>query len=111
MSQAERILFLLKSLKSERKISTSELRDKFEFSTCFQTGFINSDVKMIKSILPNLIENDASSARPEGSLEVQNVIWWEHSCASGVVSSAKNHRSLRINSDGFIKFEALEKGL
>lgn len=32
MSQAERIVFLLKSLKSERKISISELRDKFEIS-------------------------------------------------------------------------------
>lgn len=36
-------------------------------------------------------ENDASSARPEGSMEVLNVFWWQHSSKGGQYSSAKVH--------------------
>ncbi len=74
-----------------------------------KTGFSDADADTIKSVLPKLFENDASSARPEGSMEVLNVIWWEHSCRTGDVSSAKVHRSLKINSNGSIDFEAVEK--
>lgn len=58
-----------------------------------KTGFSDSDAAEIKAVLPGLFENDASSARPEGSVEVLKVIWWEHNCASGQCSSAKVHRS------------------
>jgi len=46
--------------------------------------------------LITLFENDASSARPEGSLEVHKVIWWEHNSKLGQYSSAKVHRSLKV---------------
>ena len=62
-----------------------------------KTGFSDDDAKAIKELLPKLFENDASSARPEGSMEVLKVIWWQHSSASGQVSSAKVHRSLTVN--------------
>ena len=71
-----------------------------------KTGFSDDDAAAIKSVLPKLFENDASSARPEGSMEVLKVVWWEHSCASGQVSSAKVHRSLAVGDDGHIAFEA-----
>lgn len=61
-----------------------------------KTGFSNEDASAIKKVLPRLFENDASSARPEGSMEVLKVIWWQHNCASGQASSAKVHRSLKI---------------
>lgn len=61
-----------------------------------KTGFSNEDAISIKNVLPKLFENDASSARPEGSMEVLKVIWWQHNCASGQASSAKVHRSLKI---------------
>lgn len=61
-----------------------------------KTGFSDDDAKTIKSVLPRLFENDASSARPEGSMEVLKVVWWEHNCASGQCSSAKVHRSLNV---------------
>ncbi len=61
-----------------------------------KTGFSDDDAKVIKEILPSLFENDASSARPEGSMEVLNVVWWEHNCPSGQASSAKVHNSLRL---------------
>ena len=62
-----------------------------------KTGFSDDDAKAIKELLPRLFENDASSARPEGSMEVLKVVWWQHNSASGQVSSAKVHRSLTVN--------------
>jgi CRISPR-associated protein Csd2 len=62
-----------------------------------KTGFSDDDAKAIKELLPKLFENDASSARPEGSMEVLKVIWWQHNSASGQASSAKVHRSLTVN--------------
>src|SRR5690606_22091277 len=60
-----------------------------------RTGFTDADAEVIKGILPRLFENDASSARPEGSIQVLKVIWWRHNCKSGQYSSAKVHGSLR----------------
>jgi CRISPR-associated protein Csd2 len=54
-------------------------------------------------MLPKLFENDASSARPDGSMEVLTVVWWEHNNKSGQYSSAKVHRSLKVNSDGSVE--------
>lgn len=62
-----------------------------------KTGFSNEDSAAIKSVLPRIFENDASSARPEGSMEVLKVVWWQHNCSSGQASSAKVHRSLTVN--------------
>jgi CRISPR-associated protein Csd2 len=54
-------------------------------------------------MLPKLFEGDASSARPDGSMEVLTVVWWAHNNKSGQYSSAKVHRSLRVNSDGTVE--------
>lgn len=62
------------------------------------TGFTNDDAEKIKRALVTLFENDASSARPEGSMEVNKVYWWEHNTKLGQYSSAKVHRSLNIES-------------
>ncbi len=61
-----------------------------------KTGFSADDAKKIKEALTTLFENDASSARPEGSMEVCRVYWWEHDCRTPKVSSAKIHRSVKI---------------
>ncbi|GAK05753.1 CRISPR-associated protein, Csd2 family [Geomicrobium sp. JCM 19037] len=61
-----------------------------------KTGFTYEDAEKIKQALVTLFENDTSSARPDGSMEVHNVYWWEHSSALGQYSSAKVHRSLQI---------------
>ena len=65
-----------------------------------RTCFSDEDAEVIKEILPRIFENDASSARPEGSMEVLKLIWWEHNCTSGQYSSAKVHKSLQLNTDG-----------
>lgn len=60
-----------------------------------RTGFSDADAEKIKDVLTKLFEGDASSARPEGSMQVKKVIWWEHNSKSGQYSSAKVHNSLR----------------
>lgn len=75
-----------------------------------KTGFTNEDSNAIKEILPKLFENDESSARPAGSMEVVKVMWWNHGCKAGKHSSANVHKSLKVNPDGTFKIEAL-KGL
>lgn len=62
-----------------------------------KTGFTYEDALKLKEALVTLFENDASSARPEGSLEVHKVIWWEHDNKLGQYSSAKVHKSLTID--------------
>ncbi len=61
-----------------------------------KTGFSYEDAQKIKQALLHIFDNDASSARPEGSMEVIQLYWWEHSSKSGQYSSAKVHRSLKI---------------
>lgn len=65
-----------------------------------RTGFSDEDAEVIKSLLPKLFENDASSARPEGSMAVKKVFWWKHNSKAGQYSSAKVHKSLTVNPDG-----------
>lgn len=57
-----------------------------------KTGFSEEDAEVVKECLRTLFENDASSARPEGSMEVVKLYWWKHNCESGQYSSAKVHR-------------------
>lgn len=61
-----------------------------------KTGFSDQDAEAIKQALITLFQNDASSARPEGSMEVYKVYWWKHNCKNGQYSSAKVHRSLQV---------------
>ena len=60
-----------------------------------RTGFSDDDAEKIKTVLTKLFEGDASSARPEGSMQVLKLIWWEHNCKAGQYSSAKVHDKLR----------------
>lgn len=63
------------------------------------TGFTVEDSEKLKQALITLFSNDASSARPEGSMEVNKVYWWEHDSKLGQYSSAKVHRSIRIKNE------------
>lgn len=76
-----------------------------------RTGFSDDDADKIKAVLTKLFEGDASSARPEGSMQVVKLIWWEHNCKSGQYSSAKVHNSLKVNADGTHEFIAQLAGL
>lgn len=79
-----------------------------------RTGFSDEDAEKIKEILPKLFEGDASSARPEGSMQIKKVIWWQHNSKSGQYSSAKVHRSLKElldDNNGEFNEDALKSAL
>ncbi len=61
-----------------------------------KTGFGEADAEAIKQALVSLFQNDASSARPDGSMEVHQVCWWKHNSPNGQYSSAKVHRTLSV---------------
>lgn len=54
-----------------------------------KTGFTAEDAEVLKETLITLFENDASSARQEGSMRVREVFWFTHSNKLGNVSSAR----------------------
>lgn len=56
-----------------------------------KTKFSDEDAEVIKETLRTLFTNDMSSARPEGSMEVKKIYWFEHPNKLGVASSAKIH--------------------
>ena len=62
-----------------------------------KTGFSQEDALVVKEALRTLFVNDASAARPDGSMEVVRVYWWEHNCKDGQYSSAKVHRLLKVS--------------
>lgn len=69
-----------------------------------KTGFTEEDAEKIKAALISLFENDASSARPAGSM-TSTLYWWTHNCKCGKASSANVHQSLKITeSDDFPYF-------
>lgn len=65
-----------------------------------KTGFSLEDANLLKEVLRTLFRNDATSARPDGSMEVIKVVWWEHNCAAGQFSAAKVHRSMKLINNG-----------
>ncbi len=80
-----------------------------------KTGFSDDDAGKIKLALQTLFVNDVSSARPEGSMEVLKVIWWQHNSPSGQYSSSRVHRALRelldVNKDGTYDSDKLKESL
>jgi len=67
-----------------------------------KTGFSEEDAGTIKECLRTLFENDASSARPEGSMQICKLYWWKHNCPSGQYSSAKVHASVSATLKGSV---------
>jgi CRISPR-associated protein Csd2 len=61
-----------------------------------KTGFTDEDADKIKQALLTLFENDTSSARPDGSMEVCRLYWWKHEGKTPKYSSAKVHRQLEV---------------
>ena len=61
-----------------------------------RTGFTEEDAEVVKECLRTLFVNDASAARPDGSMEVVSLYWWRHNCKDGQYSSAKVHRSVKV---------------
>lgn len=61
-----------------------------------KTGFSDEDAEALKYALRTLFVNDSSSARPDGSMDVLEVVWWKHNSKIGQYSTAKVHNSLKV---------------
>ena len=72
-----------------------EVKGSINVQLAEKTGFSEEDAQVVKECLRTLFVTDASSARPDGSMEVVKLFWWEHSCKDGQYSSAKVHRSVK----------------
>ena len=73
-----------------------EIKGSINVQLAEKTGFTEEDAQTVKECLRTLFVNDASSARPDGSMEVVKLFWWKHNCKDGQYSSAKVHRSVKI---------------
>lgn len=74
-----------------------------------KTGFSEEDAELLKEALRTLFINDASAARPDGSMEVVSVYWWKHNNKIGQYSAAKVHDSLKVTlKDGVLVPSAVE---
>lgn len=62
-----------------------------------KTGFSQEDAEILKEALKTLFENDTSSARPEGSMEMCRMYWWQHEEKTPAVSSGRLQRGFHIN--------------
>lgn len=59
-----------------------------------KTGFSEDDASMVKECLRTLFVNDASAARPDGSMEVVSLYWFKHNNKIGQYPSIKVHNSV-----------------
>ena len=71
-----------------------KLKGSINVQLANKTGFSAEDAELLKECLRTLFVNDASSARPDGSMEVVKLYWFRHNCKDGQYSSAKVHRSV-----------------
>ncbi len=74
-----------------------EIKGSINVQLAEKTGFSEEDAEKIKEALRTLFINDASAARPDGSMEVVKVYWWRHNNKIGQYSAAKVHDSLKIS--------------
>ena len=72
-----------------------QLKGSINVQLAEKTGFSEEDAEVVKECLRTLFVNDASAARPDGSMEVVKLYWWRHSCKEGQYSSARVHRSVK----------------
>lgn len=70
-------------------------------------GYTEADAEKLKAALVRLFENDASAARPAGTLDVSHVIWWTHESAVGACSPHKVHATLQVSPEGEVSVQAM----
>lgn len=66
---------------------------------CEKNHVSDEDISALKSAMCTLFENDESSARPSGSMEVTQIYWFEQD-GSDYVPSAKLHKLVSIDDNG-----------
>lgn len=74
------------------------------------TGFNDDDANIIKNALLTIFTNDASPAKPEGSMEVNKLYWFKHKSKLGDYPSSKIHNcvTLKVQDPKIKDFERYE---
>jgi len=77
-----------------------------------KTGCSEEDVAVLRSVLPKLFADDVSTARPAGSMWVDNVVWWQHTSIDGHGGSpVRICNTLQVNpTDGTVACRDLAGG-
>ena len=78
--------------------------------SCKKNGVMEEDIEMLKRALITLFENDESSARPSGSMEVVQVYWFEQD-EKDYKPTAKIFNLVEVNDDGTSTVAALPDGV
>lgn len=74
-----------------------------------KTGFSDEDAELVKKAIATMFENDASAARPEGSMIVEKLYWWKHNCQEGQYPSYKVFDSVRVeHKDGVVSPQSMD---
>ncbi len=84
-----------RGMKHYVKFGLYEIKGSINVQLAEKTGFSDEDADVVKECLRTLFINDASAARPDGSMEVIKLYWWKHNCKDGQYSSAKVHRLVK----------------
>lgn len=71
------------------------IRGSVNMNRAEKTGFSQEDAELLKQALLTLFENDDSSARPAGSMEVKQLYWWQHENVPSIPTS-KIHDSVKV---------------
>lgn len=82
-------------MKHRVKFGVYKLKGSINCQLAEKTGFSDEDAQKIKQALINLFDNDSSAARPDGSMVIEKLFWFEHNSKSGQYPSAKVHRSVK----------------
>ncbi|WP_164512069.1 type I-C CRISPR-associated protein Cas7/Csd2 [Lacticaseibacillus daqingensis] len=61
-----------------------------------KSGFTQEDAAALKEALRTLFVNDSSAARPEGSMAVIKLIWWEHDSQLGQLAPYLVHGATKV---------------
>lgn len=61
-----------------------------------KTGFSEEDAELIKRLMITIFENDASAARPSGSMNVTHMYWWRHPGRQGLYPSGNVFRTIEL---------------
>lgn len=61
-----------------------------------KTGFTEKDADIVIEALRTLFVNDATAARPDGSMQVHKLIVWRHNCKIGQYSTPKVFESVQV---------------
>ncbi|WP_461212780.1 type I-C CRISPR-associated protein Cas7/Csd2 [Lacticaseibacillus sp. GG6-2] len=70
-----------------------------------KSGFTDDDAAALKEALRTLFVNDSSAARPEGSMAVLKLVWWEHDSEIGKLAPYLVHAATKVKNP-----MAVEKG-